>query len=277
MTDLFEPKAARAKPVTTADVNRALRKHYAAPRYACLLEVRSATGATTVRSADAIVMGLWPSMGMELEGFEVKVSRSDWQRERADPAKAEKIAQYCDRWWLLTGPGVVHDESEVPPGWGWMVYDGKRFKTMRKAPKLEAKPPPRPFLASLLRNVDVTDAARLDAAVADKVEAKRKELEARFESRISERTREAEALAKNVKDFEEASGLSLSATNWRGELVSNYEGKTLGEAVKLLKAIGLEDFYHGVPLLIRSLRRSAERIEEALGGTVGAVDSVSGD
>ena len=47
-------------------------------------------------SGDAVIMSLWPSRGLELHGVEIKVSRADWKREAADPAKAEAIAAYCD-------------------------------------------------------------------------------------------------------------------------------------------------------------------------------------
>jgi hypothetical protein len=39
--------------------------------------------------ADAIARHLWPSQGLELIGFELKVSRSDWLREIKDPYKCE--------------------------------------------------------------------------------------------------------------------------------------------------------------------------------------------
>ena len=33
------------------------------------------------RYADAIAMNLWPSRGLAVHGFEIKISRGDWQRE----------------------------------------------------------------------------------------------------------------------------------------------------------------------------------------------------
>lgn len=73
-----------------------LRRRYPAPAWAFLEEVRNQTGyARTIRTADALAMSLYPSRGLHLHGFEVKVSRADWFRELNDPKKAEEIAAYC--------------------------------------------------------------------------------------------------------------------------------------------------------------------------------------
>ena len=97
MTDLFEPTP--KTKFTAVKLREAMSKRWAPPEYAVMWEVGRATGAVTnQRYADAVIMGLWPSRGLELHGVEIKVSRSDWRREAADPMKAEAIAAYCDRW-----------------------------------------------------------------------------------------------------------------------------------------------------------------------------------
>jgi hypothetical protein len=45
--------------------------------HAVLFEVRNATGFDANRSIDAVTMTLWPSLGLELAGMEIKISRSD--------------------------------------------------------------------------------------------------------------------------------------------------------------------------------------------------------
>ena len=69
------------------------------PRYVVAEHVRSACGlgrgAIRIRVADFIAQDLWESAGMHLIGHEVKVSRSDWLTELADPTKAEAIKRYC--------------------------------------------------------------------------------------------------------------------------------------------------------------------------------------
>ena len=58
-----------------------LALRYAPPAYAFFEEVRAQTGYAAGGSADGLALSLWPSRGIELHGFEVKVSRSDWLRE----------------------------------------------------------------------------------------------------------------------------------------------------------------------------------------------------
>src|SRR3990167_2764101 len=108
--------------MTTAEVMFALSKKYDHESYAFLPEVRNSTGFSgAVRTADAIVMGLWPSRGIELEGFEIKTSRQDWMNEIKQPDKSDAIAKYCDRWWLVIGDEKIVKDGELPATWGLMV------------------------------------------------------------------------------------------------------------------------------------------------------------
>lgn len=84
------------------EIHTALRARFALPEYALMFEVRSGTGhSSQVRYADAMALGLWPSRGLELTGFEIKVSRSDWLRELKEPQKADRIGRFCDRWYVV--------------------------------------------------------------------------------------------------------------------------------------------------------------------------------
>lgn len=124
-------------------------------------EVRSETGwsaGVATRSCDMLAMNLWRSKGLEVHGFELKISRGDWLRELKQPDKAEAIAKYVDHWWLVAAPGVARIE-ELPPGWGLLVPEttddcGEPRTALRaivKAPKREAAPLDRLFVAALLR------------------------------------------------------------------------------------------------------------------------------
>ncbi|MFN4169979.1 MAG: hypothetical protein ACK4HD_16840, partial [Pannonibacter phragmitetus] len=146
MTDLLSPNP-KLKKLTSADIRAAMSKRWTQPEYALMWEVGSSTGAGPSRYADAVIMSLWPSRGLELHGVEIKVSRSDWKREAADPKKAEAIARYCDRWYVHTPPGIVDDLSGLPPAWGLREFDGKTWRTVREAAKNEPEPVTRPFLA----------------------------------------------------------------------------------------------------------------------------------
>lgn len=148
--------------MTESQVASILRQRYPEDRYAFLTQVRSSTGYSSVtRTADAIVMGLWPSRGLHLEGFEIKVSRTDLQKELKSPAKAELIACYCDYWWLVVSDeSIVRDIDEIPRQWGLMTVCKNKIVIIKAAEKLEPRPIDRSFLASLMRCIqDATKGA----------------------------------------------------------------------------------------------------------------------
>ncbi len=156
--------------MNASNIKAALRLKYAAPQYATLEEVRNATGrakrrqsgkASGPRYADMIAMALWPSLGLEIIGFEVKTTRADWLKEISDEKKAVAVQQYCDRWYLVVPvPGATpqnHEKTvrpgELPETWGMLtVDDAGTVREIVAAPKLDAQPVTRAFLASLMRN-----------------------------------------------------------------------------------------------------------------------------
>jgi hypothetical protein len=140
------------EPMRTAhEVMEAMRRRYPSPEYAILENVPNAVGGGS-RRADALIMGLWRSRGIDLSGFEIKVSRSDVLRELRDPAKADTIADYCDFWWLVVGDPKIAKVEEVPGPWGLLVADGSSLVVAKKAERLpKPKPIDRRFLAAILR------------------------------------------------------------------------------------------------------------------------------
>src|SRR6185503_11234064 len=123
---------------TTRDAGRvmaALAKRYAPPSWALLSQLGSGTGWARGRYADAVALGLWPSRGIDLHGFEVKVHRGDWLRELKKPEKADEIAVYCDFWWLVVGAPDVVDlaRDPIPTTWGVLELDGRGLVQRRKA------------------------------------------------------------------------------------------------------------------------------------------------
>jgi len=101
-------------------------------------------------------MNLWPSRGLELHGFEIKVSRGDFLRELKAPEKAETIARYCDRWWLVVSDDDIVLDGELPPTWGLLVRRGNSLRLKRDAGQLTPIPISRKFLAALLRVASTT-------------------------------------------------------------------------------------------------------------------------
>lgn len=137
-----------------------LAARFPSPEWAYFEQVRNGTGYSrrVTRTADALAFSLYPSRGLELHGFEVKVSRGDWLRERKDPEKAEEIAKYCNEWWLVTSTDVVFDVSEIPPAWGWLDMPklGKQLLVRKKPKWRTAKPLDLPMVASILRKASET-------------------------------------------------------------------------------------------------------------------------
>jgi hypothetical protein len=146
--------------MTTDDLLAALGRQYPATHgWIVLPQVRDATGAGAGRTCDALALNAWPSRGLELQGFELKISRGDWLRELRQPAKAESIFRYCDRWWIVAagGAGLV-EAGELFATWGLMsVTDKGRITIVRDAPKLQAQPFDRVFVAAMMRGLQACE------------------------------------------------------------------------------------------------------------------------
>jgi hypothetical protein len=155
----------RASRATEHDVIQALHARYGevhgnGRRYAVAGGVRSGTGFNARRTADFIAMDLWPSKGLALHGHEVKVSRSDWLRELAEPEKAAEFIPYLNHWWLVVSDPAIVRDGELPGGWGLMEVQGGRLAVKHAAPRRDAEPLPPARLAALLRAVAQTSGNR---------------------------------------------------------------------------------------------------------------------
>lgn len=191
--------------MTSGDLEDLLRARFADPAYALLTQVGISTGFACDRWADALAMGLWPSRGVHLHGFELKVDRGDWLRELKKPEKAERHVRYCDHWWLVVSDKAIVHDGELPKTWGLLVVKGGKLHVAVDAPKLEPEPPPRKFLAAIFRKVveqklsDIERQAEYDRGY----QAGKKSLDMQYE-----RKRHI-ALREQVDAFKAASGIDL--------------------------------------------------------------------
>lgn len=220
--------------VGTDGLVKMMRERYPAPDWALFLEVPRSTGfSSTAGYCDAVAMSLYPSRGLELNGFELKVSRSDWRKELAQPAKAETLFGYCDRWWVVFGDKTIPMDGEVPVTWGILAprADGK-LGVVKQAPELTPKPMDRGLVAALVRRAhqaaEGSIAARVHAEMKDATDRHARE-RAQLQDHGKE---EAARLLKLIADFEQASGVSLRRA-WEGP-------EKIGAAVKLLLHNGLD-------------------------------------
>lgn len=221
MTRAAAKKSLDERPWSAARCMVALGERYKAPEFALLPQVRNATGyASTTRTADAIAMSLWPSRGLELHGFEIKSARHDWIREVRDPAKAEEIASRCDRWWIVAGAEDLVQPGELPVTWGLLVRRGNALVVAVEAPKLEAAPVDRPFLAALLRKASevVVSRAEIEAAVVAERERVYEEAKATAEKAAKWQQQHLQQrhdeLRQAVAEFEKKSGVSIGTWSY---------------------------------------------------------------
>lgn len=244
-------------------LRQALRKEYPLPQYAVLYEVANGMSATFSGYADAIAMGLFPSRGLHIHGFEIKISRTDWLKELRNPAKAEGVAKYCDYFWLLTSEEGIATKDEVPAGWGLYVLKGKHLEEVKRARKLNSKNPDRPFIGAMLRRAnEMAERERRRAQEEidkDKfVQQARKDAEKRAEERFQEdlqiATREHEALKHQIEEFENVSGIKID----------NWNGRKMGEAVNLLSKLSTAREVDRLAYLARDLESQIRDITKGV-------------
>lgn len=193
--------------LNSGELDARIRGRYQPPHWVVLSQVRDGTGWSSAgRSADTMAFGTWPSRGLSIVGFEIKVDRQDWKRELAVPEKAESIARFCDEWYLVTCDDVAKPE-EVPQAWGWWTATEKGLKLMKAAvPNLQHEVG-RPLLMSILRNVskNYVPSSRL----AELAEAQAQAKAAQMVEDLRHELDQAKALSERVKTFEAACGISL--------------------------------------------------------------------
>lgn len=190
-----------------------LKQRYPAPAWALFFEVADGTGLRRGRSADALAMSVWPSRGLELIGHELKSSRSDWLRELKNPAKAESICRYCDRWWIVAASDDVVRAGELPPAWGLLVAGGGKLKPAVPAPQLSPVAIDKTFLAAVLRCAAApADRASREAEAAAYHRGVKDEA-ARAEKALAAANYKADAARADIRAFEQAAGIRLS--DWR--------------------------------------------------------------
>jgi len=235
------------KRLTESDLLNRLAKKHPAPAWAFLTQVRNGTGyGRRTRTADALAMSLWPSRGLELHGFEVKSHRSDWLHELKTPEKAEEIAQYCHRWWIVAEDDVV-ETTEIPPTWGLMVPKGHGLTVVKAAELQDAEVPTYPFLGALLRNAEQSMVPR--ESIQDDLDASHKRGKDEGEWRTKQLRDDYAQLQKQVAEFELASGVKLGRWDDHG---------SIGAAVAFVLKMGPD-------AIARQIKASRTRLTTLLG------------
>lgn len=175
-------------------------------KYIALTQVAASTGGAN-NIADVMVLGAWHSSGNLLEGFEVKVSRSDWLNEVKNPEKSKPTKQYCDKWWLVIANQDMVKEGELPEDWGMMTVVDGQLKVIKQAPRLESVPMSHDFVASLLRT-DARGNIPLDVHN-DQMKDYKRDIEAEYKRRYA-------GLLQFVKDLHTELGVDLANSGSKG-------------------------------------------------------------
>jgi hypothetical protein len=156
----------------TADLHAMLKTRYSqrhgnGPRYVLAPEVRNQAGhawyngGPRLRTCDLMVMDTWQSGPVRLIGHEIKVTRSDWQREMEDPDKAAAFIPHVAEWWLVVADRSIVRDGELPEGWGLMAPAGQTLHAVVQPRRAEPQPAVDVGLvAALLRSME--RAARVD-------------------------------------------------------------------------------------------------------------------
>lgn len=108
--------------------------------------------------ADAVSIDTWGSGAYGLNGYEVKVSRSDYLREVRAPEKHRTWARHCERWWIVAPDVSVVGPGDLPHGWGLLLLDRAGRLHQQRAATRYRDPEPLPIraVAGLMRAAQQT-------------------------------------------------------------------------------------------------------------------------
>lgn len=247
-----------------ADIKDALHRRYNRPsqgregeQWICLEEARSGAGfAGGDGQCDFLAINTWQSRGMDLIGHEVKISAADWKAELDQPAKAERFARYCRRWWVVAPSDLAaRIKDEAPPAWGVLgVSDKGVVRERRPAPARDAEQVPAWWWIGWLAQIDRQHKRRLPQLVQAGMAEERQTIEARIREQVDSRRQyadqEAEKLNDNIEALKTATGIDIRRA-W------SYDFGRLRHAWSLTRGgIDLEG-------LAGQLRRAAESIDQA--------------
>ncbi len=220
-----------------ADVIDALRSRWPDSEYLNIVEAPE-DSARQGRKIDLLTISLWSSRGHEIDATEVKVSWSDWTRERDRAAKADWWWRHSDRFWLACPAELaakVKQSGDLPATWGLLsVEDGKVAVVVKPAKREQREPFTWAQQIGLMRasaDAGVSALSRARAAGVDegyrrgKADAERRNPDELLSNQL-------DTLRQNVADFEAASGIKIVGGDsaWFGSA-----SRQIGDAVRMMR------------------------------------------
>jgi hypothetical protein len=242
--------------VTSHDIKAGLKKAFPPPGWQVFFEVGDDTGSRVSRHADAVAMGIWPSNGHAVHGFEIKVSRADFLSELKDPTKSQAVFKFCNRWSVVTPTGLIKAE-ELPATWGWMTFDGSTMRTVKQAPMLKPEALTAGFVAAMLRRAGEADNKLLDSAL----HSARQKWSAETEDRVRKGIENHKAKAR---DTAEVNARKLAAYESVFGTMSQWEIEALAPYLSIAQAIGKRDGWHEFRNAINTVVKTAATLSDCL-------------
>lgn len=246
-------------------VKDALHRRYDKPsqgrpgeQYVCIEEARSGAGFSgNAGQCDFLAINTWRSRGMELIGHEVKVSMSDWKAELANPAKAERFARYCRRWYVAVPSALASEiKHEVPPTWGLLSISasGRATETVKPTVREEPDAVPAWWWVGWLAQIDRQHKRRLPHMIREGMDGERERMREEIEQRLTRKAqRESEQIAavrENADEIQRVTGIDL-------RFARPHDLRRLRDAWNLLRELPYLDG------LVRNLRGAADALEAA--------------
>ena len=244
--------------MTETEAIEFLRTRVGDEGYVLIGQCPDGTGSNKQRTMDALMVQCWPSRGLSMIAVEYKRTLSDFRREMKDPHKADRIARYCHGMILLAPKGII-PVGELPPSWGlWEIHKTEKMtKLYRTKPPQMLAEPEKPltlsFMAAVLRRREGYDAEK------PKLALRRQELEQGFSKRVQDevqrRMRRRGDLEEKVRQFEEASGLSIQH-GWSLDKLGEGLRQYLRDPDQFIERI-------------KSQRQMLSRVDEAMAQVIG--------
>lgn len=231
------------------DVRACLALHW--PDNECLsIEEAPEDSSRAGRKIDLLVLGLWRSRGLGLDAVEIKVSMSDWVRERLRGEKADFWWRHSNRFWVACPTFIAEKVREdLPETWGLLSCEfDKKPKVLVKAAHREREPMEWGTIVGCLRaaaNCGVNALARAEQR--GREEGRRRAEENGPDQYVREQLRRLE---ENIASFKAITGVDLT------------NGWTLGDQSRLVKM--MLDQCRNRPVS-DALRRQAEQLRMSVG------------
>lgn len=256
------------KQIITPDIVRLLyQKYNDTSHYVCATEVANASGVLARRWLDFVAVDCWPSGGLKISAFEIKVSKSDFRHELLDPTKHNIFFDEIDNFSIVAPDYVLDDIKIIPPKWGiyHVVRDATgalQLKTVRKPLALSDDPEQerkisRIFMASLCRAINKQSVVK--AALIHE----RNEMEARIREQIEQQLANGRIVSQY--DYDELQRLRKIVHDlgiYGTTFLSDYHRKRIKGAMSVLDRVN--EINYSIETLWSAVRKAHKEVKQLL-------------